>query len=49
MSMQLSKELMDGIVLAFLAEQDLYGYVLTKSVQEVFAVSESTMYPVLRR
>lgn len=49
MSMQLSKELMDGIVLAFLAEKDLYGYVLTKSVQEVFAVSESTMYPVLRR
>ncbi|MGN1293466.1 PadR family transcriptional regulator [Weissella soli] len=49
MSMQLSKELTDGIVLAFLAEQDLYGYVLTKSVQEVFAVSESTMYPVLRR
>ncbi|MDR3190502.1 MAG: PadR family transcriptional regulator [Lactobacillaceae bacterium] len=49
MAMQLSKELMDSIVLALLAQEDLYGYVLTKSVQDVFAVSESTMYPVLRR
>ncbi|MBJ7622780.1 PadR family transcriptional regulator [Weissella confusa] len=49
MSMQLSSDLMDGLVLALLSDEDLYGYALTKQVQERFAVSESTMYPVLRR
>ncbi|UEG66158.1 PadR family transcriptional regulator [Weissella hellenica] len=49
MAMQLSSDLMDGLVLALLSKEDLYGYSLTKQVQERFAVSESTMYPVLRR
>ena len=49
MAMQLSSDLIDGIVLALLAREDLYGYSLTKKVQERFAISESTMYPVLRR
>ena len=49
MTMQLSSDLMDGLVLALLSKEDLYGYSLTKQVQERFAVSESTMYPVLRR
>ena len=49
MSMQLSSDLMDGLVLALLSKEDLYGYSLTKQVQARFAVSESTMYPVLRR
>lgn len=47
--MQLSSELMDGLVLSLLARENLYGYSLTKQVQEQFTVSESTMYPVLRR
>lgn len=47
--MQLSSDLMDGLVLALLSHEDLYGYALTKQVQARFAVSESTMYPVLRR
>ncbi|GAK31768.1 transcriptional regulator [Weissella oryzae SG25] len=48
-AMQLSSELMDGLVLALLDKDNLYGYALTKQVQAHFAVSESTMYPVLRR
>ncbi|MDR0922487.1 MAG: PadR family transcriptional regulator [Lactobacillales bacterium] len=49
MAIQLSSELLDGAVLGLLSEQDYYGYALTKKVQESFPVSESTMYPVLRR
>jgi PadR family transcriptional regulator PadR len=49
MAMQLSSDLMDGMVLALLSKEDMYGYTLTKQVQERFNVSESTMYPVLRR
>lgn len=49
MAMQLSSDLMDGLVLSLLSSEDLYGYALTKQVQERFSVSESTMYPVLRR
>lgn len=41
--------LLDGTVLAILDMQDLYGYALTKKVQQHVTVSESTMYPVLRR
>ncbi len=41
--------LLDGTVLAILDKQDLYGYALTKKVQQHVIVSESTMYPVLRR
>ena len=40
MAMQLSSDLMDGLVLALLSDEDLYGYALTKQVQERFAVSE---------
>ena len=47
--MQLSSELMDGLVLALLQREDQYGYSLTKQVQARFNVSESAMYPVLRR
>lgn len=49
MAIQVSSELLDGSVLAILSEQDYYGYALTQRVQQVITVSESTMYPVLRR
>jgi PadR family transcriptional regulator PadR len=35
--------------LAVLAKGDAYGYKLTQDVKGVIAVSESTLYPVLRR
>ena len=41
--------LLDAMVLALLTKEDIYGYQITKDIQEHFAVSESTLYPVLRR
>ncbi len=41
--------LLDAMVLAVVAQEDTYGYQITKDIQEHFAVSESTLYPVLRR
>ena len=38
-----------AMVLALLTKEDTYGYQITKDIQEHFAVSESTLYPVLRR
>lgn len=46
---QLSSPLLDACVMAVLAQEDAYGYVLTKKVQAVVDISESTLYPVLRR
>jgi PadR family transcriptional regulator PadR len=40
---------LDGSVLAVLTKEDTYGYIITKAMQELLGVSESTMYPVLRR
>ena len=43
--------LLDAIVLAVVSkdEQGTYGYKITQDVREVLEVSESTLYPVLRR
>jgi PadR family transcriptional regulator PadR len=49
MAIQVPTELLDGTVLAILSHENLYGYALTKKVQENLSVSESTVYPVLRR
>ena len=49
MSISITTELLDGCVLALLSKEDYYGYTLTQRVQEFSPVSESTMYPVLRR
>ncbi|PMC35648.1 PadR family transcriptional regulator [Bacillus sp. UMB0899] len=49
MSFQLGSSLLDACVLAVLAKDDAYGYSLTQQVREVMDISESTLYPVLRR
>ncbi len=41
--------LLDACVLAILSRGDEYGYKLTQEVKEVMPISESTLYPVLRR
>ena len=43
--------LLDAIVLAVVSdsEEGTYGYKITKEVQQLIDVSESTLYPVLRR
>ena len=49
MVFQLGSALLDACVLAVLSTQDAYGYALTQRVKEVIKISESTLYPVLRR
>ena len=49
MNFQVSAALLDACVLAILSREDAYGYVLTQNLKEVLNVSESTLYPVLRR
>lgn len=49
MIFQLGSSLLDACVLAILHKEDTYGYKLTQEVKEVMDVSESTLYPVLRR
>lgn len=49
MAIQVPTRLLDGTVLSFLRTQDLYGYALTQQVQGILDISESTIYPVLRR
>ena len=38
-----------GIVLAVVERESTYGYRITQDVQKVLDISESTLYPVLRR
>ncbi|MBQ6814387.1 MAG: PadR family transcriptional regulator [Lachnospiraceae bacterium] len=49
MVFQLGSALLDSCVLSVLNKGDTYGYVLTQNVKEVIEISESTLYPVLRR
>lgn len=43
--------LLDAIVLAVVSKEDVgtYGYKITQEVRQVIELSESTLYPVLRR
>ena len=43
--------LLDAIVLAVVSkdEEGTYGYKITQDVRQVLQISESTLYPVLRR
>ncbi len=46
---QLTAPLLDACVLGIVNEEDSYGYTLTQKVRELVDISESTLYPVLRR
>lgn len=41
--------MLDAIVLAVVSKEEAYGYKITQDVRSVIDVSESTLYPVLRR
>lgn len=41
--------MLDAVVLAVVSKEDAYGYKITQDVRSVIDVSESTLYPVLRR
>lgn len=49
MAFGLSAALLDACVLAVVSREDVYGYILTQNIKEVIEISESTLYPVLRR
>ena len=49
MDPQLKKGLLDACVLAVVGEGDTYGYELTQKTVSLLGVSESSLYPVLRR
>ncbi|MDR2133152.1 MAG: PadR family transcriptional regulator [Clostridiales Family XIII bacterium] len=49
MGFQVGAALLDACVLSVLQREDTYGYVLTQTLKKVLGISESTLYPVLKR
>lgn len=49
MIFQVGAPLLDACVLSVVGKQDTYGYALTQTLRDRLGVSESTLYPVLRR
>ncbi len=49
MIFNISSALLDSLVLSVVKKEDTYGYKITQSLREVVDISESTLYPVLRR
>ncbi|MBE6612977.1 MAG: PadR family transcriptional regulator [Ruminococcaceae bacterium] len=49
MDIQLKRGLLEVCVLAALMSGESYGYALIRDVSECVEISESTLYPILRR
>ena len=49
MDNQLKRGLLDVCVLAAIKEEDSYGYRIIKDMKPYVDISESTLYPILRR
>ena len=49
MSFSLSDSLLDGLVFAVLEQKDTYAYELSRKLKESAAISETTLYPMLKR
>jgi PadR family transcriptional regulator PadR len=49
MIFQVGAALLDACVLSTLRHGDAYGYALTQTLMGTLEISESTLYPVLRR
>ncbi len=49
MEMQMKRGLLDVCVLAAIKNEDSYGYQIIKDVSPYVEISESTLYPILRR
>ena len=49
MLFQIGATLLDACVLSLLRKEDTYGYQLTQTLKNTIEISESTLYPVLRR
>ena len=49
MDVQLKRGLLEFCVLAAIKDQDSYGYQIIKDMKPFVEISESTLYPILRR
>lgn len=49
MDIQLKRGLLDISVLAAIKNEDSYGYQIVKDMKPYIEISESTLYPILRR
>ena len=49
MDIQLKRGLLDICVLASIKNEDSYGYKIIKDIKPYVEISESTLYPILRR
>ena len=49
MDIQLKRGLLDVCVLAAIKKRDSYGYQIIKDMKPYVEISESTLYPILRR
>ena len=49
MDIQLKRGFLDICVLAAIKNNDSYGYQIIKDMKPYFEISESTLYPILRR
>ncbi len=49
MDIQLKRGLLDVCVLAAIKDDDTYGYKIIQDIKPYLEISESTLYPILRR
>lgn len=49
MDIQIKRGLLDVCVLAAIKNEDSYGYQIIKDIKPYLEISESTLYPILRR
>ena len=49
MAFKIESSLLDACALSILDRGDTYGYEITQSMKQAIKISESTLYPVLRR
>ncbi|MDD4773782.1 MAG: PadR family transcriptional regulator [Eubacteriales bacterium] len=49
MDIQLKRGFLEACVLAVLTKEDSYGYRLIKDIEPGIEISESTLYPILKR
>lgn len=49
MAFKIESSLLDACALSILSKGDTYGYEITQSMKQAISISESTLYPVLRR
>ncbi|MCL2522457.1 MAG: PadR family transcriptional regulator [Erysipelotrichales bacterium] len=49
MDIQLKKGLLEVCVLKAISQEDSYGYKIIQDISKIIEISESTLYPILKR